>query len=72
MTAKVSINNNRVVCGAILSVTKLQNGNIRVNYDRVELTAGGSPKENHLGVISATMTPEEFSRINQEIKHQEK
>ena len=66
MTCKVSINNNQAVCGSILSSRQLQNGMIQVEIERVELTTNGTPKENQLGVILATMTQEEFMKFKQE------
>lgn len=66
MTCRVSINNNQAVCGSILSSRQLPNGMIRVEIERVELTANGTPKENQLGVILATMTQEEFMKFKQE------
>ena len=39
---------------------------IQVEIERVELTANGTPKENQLGVILATMTQEEFMKFKQE------
>lgn len=66
MTCKVSINNNAAQCGHLLSSKQLANGMIQVEIERVELTVNGTPKENQLGVILATMTQEEFMKFKQE------
>lgn len=72
MIIRQAINNNTAICGQIIFKTTLPNGNIKVECERIEISAGGRVIPNKLGNILLTMNPEEYSRFIIDKKSQEK